>query len=109
MGTVKSWKWHWIPTTFFLFGILSVVLFLWIERIDEKLHNNHIIICAIKDIQIHTATFHLKLEESVDGYSLIDSKKLLDLMDQAIKLADATLTGGETEHESILEPFKDSI
>lgn len=103
---VKSKQWYWIPTMFFLSGILSVVLFLWIERIDEKLHNNHNIIDTIKDIQICTATFHLSLEEAIDGHASIALKELFDPLDHTIKLADVTLTGGDTAHESIPYPVK---
>jgi signal transduction histidine kinase len=103
-GLRKLWQWHPMPIAVFLFGILSIVLFLWIERIDEKLHNNHNIVDTIRDIQISTATFHIRLEESLNGYSSIDSKKIFEPLDQAIKLADVTIIEGETGHESISGP-----
>lgn len=31
----KSWKWCWMPTLTFLIGILSLILLLWVERINE--------------------------------------------------------------------------
>lgn len=104
---IKWRQWCGIPTAFFLFGMLSVVLFMRIERTDEKLQNNSNIIEAIMRIQIHLATFHIRLEESLYGYDPIDSKKIFDSLDQAIKLADVTLTGGEAEHELLIEPLRD--
>ena len=54
-----------MPTAVLLLGVLSIVLLLWVERVSEKLRRVEVLVDAIMDIQIHTATYHLRLEEAI--------------------------------------------
>ena len=54
-----------MPTAVLLLGALSIVLLLWIAGISEKLRTVEVLVDAIMDIQIHTATYHLRLEEAI--------------------------------------------
>ncbi len=105
----KSYKWSWMPAMVFLIGILSIVLLLWVHRTSDRLDVNSYLIEAIMDIQIQTATYHLRLEEALYGYASAktDAKEALAALDQAINLIEVTLNGGKTEHNWVLEPFTD--
>ena len=106
-GTIKSWQWYCMPTTVFLIGLLSIILLLWADRINGRLRSDSRIVDAIMDVQIHTATGHLWLEESVNRDTDVTNEQVIADLDQAIKLIDVTLSGGEAEHTRISEPLKD--
>jgi len=96
-----------MSTIVFVIGLLSIVLLLWADRINGRLHRDSGIVDAIMDVQIHTATGHLWLEESVSRDTYVKNEQVIADLDQAIKLVDATLSGGDAEHSKILEPLKD--
>jgi len=102
----KSRRWYGLPTAVLLVGILSMVLLLWIERINERLHNDADIVDAIMDVQIHTALYHLQLEEAIAGNVPVTVKDAIANFDQAIYLINVTLDGGEAENDWISEPLK---
>ncbi|KAF0219146.1 MAG: PAS/PAC sensor signal transduction histidine [Geobacteraceae bacterium] len=103
----NSWQWYWMPATVFLIGLLSIILLLWVNRISERLRIDSAIVDAIMDVQIHTATAHLWLEQAIGGDTEVDVEKVIAGLDQAINLVDVTLNGGKAEHDRILEPLKD--
>ena len=106
-GTRKSWQWYWMPTTVFLIGLLSIILLMWADRVNGRLRVDSVIVDAIMDVQIHTATGHLWLEEAVARDIDVKKEDVTADLDQAIKLVDVTLHGGEAEHDWIMEPLKD--
>ena len=106
-GSGKSRPWYGLPITVFLIGLLSIVLLLWVERVNERLSNDADIVDAIMDIQIHTALYHLRLEEGLSGVASINAKEASADLDQAIYLLNVTLDGGEAEHDWIAEPLQD--
>jgi len=52
-----------MPISVFFIGILSIILLLWVERISNRLRIDEVLIDAVMDVQLHTATAHLRLEE----------------------------------------------
>ncbi|HEY7746615.1 MAG TPA: hypothetical protein VIA07_09775, partial [Desulfuromonadales bacterium] len=82
-GPGKLRQWYWMPTTVFLFGMLSILLLLSVERTSERLLIDEVLVDAIMDTQIRTATYHLRLEEALSGIPSADEKKALSALDQA--------------------------
>lgn len=103
----KSWQWYRTPTAILLFGMLSIVLLLWVERVSDKLQMDENLVDAIMDIQIHTATFHLHLEEALAGVASMTVKEAFTDLDQAAYLIEVVLNGGEAEFTRVEEPLKD--
>lgn len=96
-----------MPTFVFLLGILSVILLLWANRINAQQRIDFDIVDAIMDAQINTATAHLWLEHVISGDGGVEAKQVVADLDQAIKLIDVILEGGQAEHEWIFVPLKD--
>jgi signal transduction histidine kinase len=103
-GSRVSRQWYWMPTAVFLMGMFSIMLLLWVNRISESQRVNSLILDAVMDIQIHVATGHLWLEETVSGDD--SHKEALSELDQAINLAVVAVNGGKSEHGFIPEPLK---
>jgi signal transduction histidine kinase len=96
-----------MPSAVFLVGILSTVLLVWVYRINQGLRNDSSLVDAIMDVQIHTATAHLWLEEAVSGDTTADVEGVFIDMDRAIDLVDVSFEGGESEHGHISMPLRD--
>jgi signal transduction histidine kinase len=105
-GLGKSRLWHGLPTTVFLIGILSIVLLLWVERVNERQSNYADIVDTIMDVQVHTAIYHLWLEEAIAGNVPVTVKEAMASLDQAIHLINLTLDVGGTENVRISEPLQ---
>lgn len=105
-GSGKSRRWNGLPTTVFLIGMLSIFLLLWVERINERMRDDADIVDAIMDVQIHTAIYHLWLEEALAGNVPVTVKDAMARLDQAVYLINVTLDGGESEHDWISEPLE---
>jgi len=104
----KAGQWYWMPATVFLIGIISLILLLWVGRISKRLHSNEMFIDAIMDVQIHTASAHLRLEEIISGEPEEDVSWVLAELDQTIHLVNVILDGGEAENEDwIAEPLRE--
>ncbi len=98
-------RWYLMPAVLAAFSILPIILLLWVDRISERLRNDSDIEDAIMDMQIHTATFHLWLEEALTGNVAVTIKDAFASLDQAMNLVDVTLAGGESEHKRISKPL----
>lgn len=96
-----------MPAIVFIFGILSILLLLWVARVSERLQIDASLIDAITDVQVRTATYHLRLEETLAGIASADEQEALSSLDQAIKLVDLTLNGGVAEYGQLLDPLED--
>lgn len=103
----KLRQWYWVPTTVFTIGMLSIFLLLWVAHISKKLLIDEVLVDAIMDAQIRTATYHLRLEEVLSGIASADEKEALSALDQAIKLVDLAINGGVAEYGQILDPLED--
>lgn len=93
-----------MPGAVLLIGICSIVLFLFVNRISERQRTFSLVEAALMDAQINASTGHLWVEEAVSGDATA-GQALADI-DQAIKLLNVTLNGGETEHGPIPGPLK---
>ena len=115
-----SWEWfrriYWTPIVVFVLGLLSIVLLLWIDRVSEGERINFSLADVLMDIQIKAATSHIWLEEAISGDVIVDFEKFsgeTDIekvsgqIDQAIRLAEAALNGGRSEHGLPIKPLKD--
>src|SRR5512143_2116847 len=96
---------NWMPATVLLLGAFAAVLLLWTDRIHKKQHANYLMLDAIMDVQIHTSTFHLWFEQVLAGDKAIDMKGAWEDYDRAIRLVDALLSGGKSEHGMIPQPL----
>ncbi len=104
----KADQWYWMPATVFLIGILSLILLFWVERISNRLHVDEMLVDAVMDIQIHIGSAHLGLEEIIRGEPEEDISKVLAELDQAIRLVNVILDGGESRNNNwISEPLTD--
>jgi signal transduction histidine kinase len=103
----KLQQWYWTPIAVFMIGMLSIILLLWVDRINERLHIDADIVDAIMDVQIHAAKAHLWVEHIMLGGTDGDANSFTAELDQAIKLVDVTLSGGVAEHDRIPEPLQD--
>jgi signal transduction histidine kinase len=101
----KPGMWYWVPAAVLLIGISSIPLFLWVNRIAEKQRMDALVVAALMDVQIKAATGHLWVEEAVSGDDTAD--EALAELDQAIKLVNVALNGGESDHGSVSAPLKD--
>lgn len=90
------WRWHWMPITGLLMGLLSTILFVWINHISERHRINSLLFDAVMEARIRVFSFHLWLEEAVGGDATVEVKKLLAEIDQAMNLGNAVLNGGES-------------
>jgi signal transduction histidine kinase len=104
LGSEKSWQWHRMPTTVFLIGVFSIILLLWADHVRVKQHLDDDLVDIIMDVQIHTATYHLRLEEVISGIPSADVKEVTAELERATNLVDIILYGGETENDSVPEP-----
>jgi hypothetical protein len=99
--------WHCLPAIVFLIGALSIILLVWVIRINERLNADFALVDALEHTQIQTATFHLWLEESIAGDEKIDQQGMWKNLEQANRLLDAVLNGGKSGDGSILKPVTD--
>lgn len=87
-----SWKWYWMPASVFLIGMFSILLFFGFVRIKDHQIIYSTLIDAVLDIQIKTATFHLRLEEEQLAVArpAVPERAVTDI-DQAIRLSDTVI------------------
>lgn len=105
----EAGQWYWMPATVFLIGVLSLVLLFWVERISSRLHIDEMLVAAVMDVQIHTATAHLRLEEIIRGEPEVEVSRVLAELDQALYLINVILEGGAVENDYwITEPLRDT-
>jgi signal transduction histidine kinase len=96
-----------VPSAILVLGVLSTVIVFWIYRIGERQRVNFQHVDAVTDLQVHVATFHLRLEEALTDGDGDAAAKTLPLLDNAVRLSRALLDGGETEHGTPLPPLGD--
>jgi signal transduction histidine kinase len=87
--------------------MLSIVLLLWTGWISEKQRAIAGLVDAVMDVQIRTATSHLRLEEAIAGDTQTDVEKIIDDMDQAIKQSSLFRAEGKYKFKWIAMPFAD--
>ncbi len=84
-----------IPTLVLLLGMLSVALLIWTHEITETQRENFALVDALEHIQKRTFMFHLRLEEAISGDTKVAMDSLWGEIDDAMRVADAILNGGE--------------
>ncbi|HEY5998839.1 MAG TPA: ATP-binding protein [bacterium] len=103
------WRWKGAPATAFLIGLFSIALLLRADRIRERQQANAALIDAIMDVQIHAATYHIRLEETLSGVASPETREYLFALDKASHLTDVILSGGMAEHEMVSEPLAEPL
>ena len=107
-----SQKWfrriYWMPITIFIVGLFLFAMLMWTKKINERIRMGFEVCDALMDIQIETGATHLLLEEAISGDIPMDIEKISGGIDLAIRLAEALLKGGKSEHGQLLQPLKDS-
>lgn len=91
----------------FLLVALSIVLLLWTHRLGERHRDNHVLLNALMDVQIHAAKFHLWLEKYLEDDRTIDIMTAGQDMEECLRQLNAILSGGMTEHGLIRAPLVD--
>lgn len=103
----KSRQWYWLPSIIFSVGIVSIILLLLVNHLSERDHLDSLLIDAIMDIEINASSVHFRIEEAADRNAEVDVNEVMGAMDEAIKLSDSIINGGETEHGRLTEPLTD--
>ena len=106
---IRSWRRQIMPVAVLMLGVSSIFLLLWVNRISERQLVNSAHIDALMDVETHTATVHLWLEEAIYGDTDVDVKKQLSDLNKAINLVNVILEGGRTEHCEVVRPMKDPV
>lgn len=101
--------WYWMPTAVFILGVLSAVILIWVYWIAERQRVNFEHINAVMDIQNKTATFHLWFEEALTKGNRKEMQRIFIDLDAAMKLSDALVFGGKSEHGIAMPPLDDPI
>ncbi|MBC7962728.1 MAG: response regulator [Steroidobacteraceae bacterium] len=96
----------WMPAVVLFLGSLSIGLLLWTGRINEKQRMDYIVNGVLEEVQIHTLSFHLWLEEFLGGNPEVDMKSIWKEFETALSLTDTALIGGGTEHGVLVDPLK---
>ena len=99
--------WHLLPTAFFVIGICSIILVVWVKQLNETERANSALVDSMMDVRDYAATTHLWMEEAIYGDPAVDVKKQLADMDQAVNILNAVLEGGQSEHGMITRPLTD--
>ena len=106
-GSRKLFTSYWIPTAVFFLGVVSIALLLWSEQLIQRQRADFLIADALMDVQMHLATFHLRLEEHMDGKATININEVWGELDKAVRIVEVILKGGEAEHSMLLNQLED--
>jgi len=98
---------NWLPVVFLLMGMVSVVLLVWIDRINAKQDRNFTFADTIMALQLKVTTSHLWLEEILtdEAGSGRDIQEVWGDLDEAGRLAGILLEGGTTAHGFPIQPL----
>lgn len=99
---------YWIPVALFILGLLSIVMLIWIDRISQRQRRDIEVCDALTNIQLSIVSAHLWSEEFIAGDIPLDLERISGKIDLGIRLAEAVLNGGESEHGQPVEPLTDS-
>ncbi|MBI5585933.1 MAG: sensor histidine kinase [Deltaproteobacteria bacterium] len=97
-----------MPIMVVILGLISFVLLIWMNKINQGQRRDFDHCDALMDIQINSTAFHLWLEEAITGDATVDIQKVWESIDLASSLVEAILAGGKSEHGVIMQPLKDS-
>ncbi len=92
-----------MPAGVCVLGIVSIILLLWVERVSDRLRQDEMLVDAIMDIQIHTGSAHLRIEEIVRSEPEVTAAVALAEVEQAIHLATVILDGGMAENDNWID------
>jgi hypothetical protein len=98
-----------IPAAVLISGIVSMGMFLWIDRITQTQRIDFLHKDALMDVQISAAIFHLRVDEFFAGTCRENWRNILNHFDNALKLSHALLFGGKTQHGGRLPPLEDPV
>ena len=101
-------RWYGLPLAVFLLGVLSLAMLAWAGMIYKRAQSNYALANAIMDIQIKIATAHLWIEESFTEEGKGNRELGLSNLEDAMKLSEALLHGGESEYGPVLQIPQDS-
>lgn len=101
------WDGKAIPLTTLVLGIFSLSLVLIINFVWERQVREFITINAITDLRKDLTTFHLWLEQYLNGDSDIDIEKTRQSFIEAKKLGQALLSGGMVQTGFVVQPLED--
>jgi two-component system, NtrC family, sensor kinase len=102
-GWVLAYQ-YWVPLGVLILGVLSTGMVLWTHEIIEQQWVSFDHVKAVMDLQMTTATFHLRLEEAMTTGNREDMDKILPDLDTAVNLSRALVYGGESERGTPLPP-----
>ena len=97
----------WMPAAVFSLCILSAVILVWVYWIVERQLRTFEHINAVMDIEIKMSYFHLWFEEAMATRNKEEMRKTFADLDGAMRLSDALLFGGKSEHGIAIAPLTD--
>jgi len=95
------------PAAVLLLGMFATLLLVWMIVIAERQWNVFEWADVAMDMRIRTALFHLWFEENITNGTQEQLGKTFSDLNEAIKLSDALLLGGKSEHGTVLAPVDD--
>ena len=103
----KLWRRYRTPAAVLLLGLFATLLLVWVFVIAERQWNRFVWADVVMDMRIKTAMFHLWFEESITNGTQDELGKTFSDLDDAIRLSDVLVSGGKSEHGTVLPPVDD--
>ncbi len=101
-------RYYWVTMTVVILGLLSILLFAGISRLDERQHMNLGLANTLLDIRAKLGLFHLWLEQAIAGDTNVDIEGAWVEFEEAFALVEKIIGGGVVlEPGFILTPIKD--
>ncbi len=95
------------PAAVLVLGLFATLLLVWMIVIAERQWNVFEWADVAMDVRIRTALFHLWFEENITRGTQEQLGKTFSDLEDAIKLSDALVFGGKSEHGTALAPVDD--
>jgi signal transduction histidine kinase len=97
------------PSAVLFLGLFSTLLLVWVFVIAERQWNRFVWADVAMDMRVKTAMFHLWFEENITNGTQEKLGKTFSYLDEAISLSDALVSGGKSEHGTVLAPINDPL
>lgn len=96
-----------LPATMLVLGIVSMVLLIWIRRIDERQVTHFALANVVMDLRIQAGSSHLWTEEAVAGGGRTpEATRAMSDLGKAMGLCEVLLQGGESEDGLFAPPLE---
>lgn len=108
-GENQTRQCYWAPAAVILVGLVSLFMVVGIDRIRNHMRDISTLVDVIMEIQVAAATFHIGIDEVLQGDRRADDKAVFAEIDRTIGSVEANLKEtANSERMSVLEPLQDS-